>query len=366
MPILHRIVKKVKSIYHFTIFGTNRDANSAIIHFGKHIPDRTHHGLKGGAVKLQRLQEHFKVSVKKCNILYLVSSSLPPRFEQWIKVAKRRNIAIVWNQNGVSYPASQSPDWQNENHRMKSGLHQADYVIYQSQFCKESADEFLGAFTGPSQIIYNSVDTSRFSEKKNNARKHSLTLLLGGNQYAQYRLETAIRTIAILAERGIEAKLIVTGKVAWDGKSEKECRQLAANLIQGLGIQNQVEFTGQYEQSSAPEIYGKADILLHTKWRDPCPGLVIEAMACGLPVVYSKSGGMPELVDATSGIGVSAGGSWEQIDPPDPQELAEAVICISEDLENYSRNARKRAKQLFDIDEFIESHRVIFKEVLTH
>ncbi len=69
----------------------------------------------------------------------------------------------------------------------------------------------------------------------------------------------------------------------------------------------------------------RAHVLLHTKVKDPCPTLVIEAMACGLPVVHPASGGTVELVGDEAGIGVPHPDTWEQDIPPAPEELAEAV-----------------------------------------
>jgi glycosyltransferase involved in cell wall biosynthesis len=65
-----------------------------------------------------------------------------------------------------------------------------------------------------------------------------------------------------------------------------------------LKLQDHVTFTGSYTQQQAVDIYRGADVLLHTQYNDACPSVVLEAMACGLPVVYSNSGGVGELVGA--------------------------------------------------------------------
>ncbi len=348
--------------------GSECSRGEPILFFGKDIPTGTGTGTElvhGGAVKLQRLQDHFSISKKHCNILYLVSSSQPPYANILIRHAKKRGVKLVWNQNGVSYPASDPVNWEKTNKNMKTLMHNADYVIYQSKFCKDSADEFLGAFNGSKSVIYNCVDTNFFTPQKGTHHADQLTLLLGGNQYRKYRLETALQTVAELKKEKTNVQLIVTGKVAWDGRNERDCLYDTRKMIENLAIIDNVEFVGSYSQKDAPDLYCRADMLLHTKWRDPCPGLVIEAMSCGLPIIYSKSGGMPEIVGSTAGIGISAKGSWEQIEPPDPKLLSDAVLQVADRLNWYSANARKHAVERFDISQYITQHRNIFEELLS-
>ena len=95
----------------------------------------------------------------------------------------------------------------------------------------------------------------------------------------------------------------------------------AETLLAELELRAHVEFLGRYAQREAPGILRRAHALLHTKVKDPCPSLVIEAMACGLPVVYPASGGTPELVGSEAGIGVSHPESWDRDEPPSPEAL---------------------------------------------
>ena len=51
-------------------------------------------------------------------------------------------------------------------------------------------------------------------------------------------------------------------------------------------------------------------------YKDNCPTAVLEAMSSGLPIIYSASGGIPELVDNNSGIGLEVESSWSEIKTP--------------------------------------------------
>jgi glycosyltransferase involved in cell wall biosynthesis len=135
-------------------------------------------------------------------------------------------------------------------------------------------------------------------------------------------------------------------------------------LITDLDLKNHIKFLPPFSQNEALEIFRQSDILLHTKIQDVCPGVVIEAMSCGLPVVYSLSGGVPELVGKDSGVGVSTSANWEERIPPEPNEWADAVLAVAEDLSRYSNAARQRAVKLFDFQLWQERHRQVFIELL--
>ncbi len=122
-------------------------------------------------------------------------------------------------------------------------------------------------------------------------------------------------------------------------------------------------FTGPYSQKDAPALMNSCSILLHTKYNDPCPRLVVEAMACGLPVVYSATGGVTELVGDQAGIGVPGPLDWDQDHPPSPEALAECVLMVIDKCEDFSQAARKRAVDHFHVDTWIERHRTVFSNL---
>ena len=312
----------------------------------------------GGIVKFQRLNEFLPNRPYRFNILYMVSSSYPSDGDQLCRFAQRKGAKFVWNQDGVAYPAWMSSGWEESNIKMARFLHAADYVFYQSEFARSSADKFLGKRVGPSEILYNAVDTTLFCPQRIRKTPGKLTLLVMGSQYHKYRLESSIRALACIRKPRPHTRMLVAGKI-WD-----HVLAPVEKLISDLRLEDSIEFVPPFPQKQAVEIFHQCDILLHTKIQDPCPGVVIEAMACGVPVVYSLSGGVPELVGEGAGVGVPTETSWKRQLPPAPELWAEAVLTVAEDLMRYSEAARQQAVQNFDIRPWIDRHRQVFCQLL--
>lgn len=311
----------------------------------------------GGAVKFQLLSRYFPNAARDFNILYLGSSSMSNDAPKLVRLARRRAAAFIWNQDGVAYPGWYGDGWQLVNRPRARLLHAADYVIYQSAFSKLSADRFYGVRQGSHEVLHNPVDTRAFAPPAVSPRR-PLTLLLGGTQYQRYRVERALEALALLRRERPDARLIVTGMLSFHDNGESQ----TAELIRGLGLEDAVDLVGSYAQADAPAILGRADILVHPKYNDPCPTIVLEAMACGLPVVYSASGGTPELVGDDAGWGIPAPLDWDRDHPPTGEELAVAVAGLLDDYADRSAAARERAKR-FDVAPWAERHREVFERL---
>ena len=312
----------------------------------------------GGIIKFQRLNMFLPNKPYRFNILYMVSSNYPSDGDRLCRIAQRKGAKFVWNQDGVAYPAWMPSGWEESNTKMARFLHTADYVFYQSEFARSSADQFLGKRSGPSEVLYNSVDTTQFCPPRIRKTSSKLTLLVMGSQYQKYRLESSIRALACLRKAHPHIRMLVAGKV-WD-----HVLGPIKQLIRDLRVEDFIEFMPAFTQKEAVGIFHKCDILLHTKIQDVCPGVVIEAMACGVPVVYSLSGGVPELVGDKAGIGVRTFASWQKRTPPAAELWAEAVLTVAEDLSRYSEAARQRTVEYFDLRPWVERHRQVFSELL--
>ena len=328
--------------------------------YGQPIPSRDQIDV-GGILKLQHLSALYPDEPRAFNVLYLVSSRLPEGAEALAYWAQKKGARLVLNQNGVAYPAWYGPDWASVNAPMRALLARADHVFYQSEFCRISADKFAGPARGNHEVLHNAVDTQAFTPT-HASRSGELTLLLGGSQDQWYRFDAAVRALRFVIDAGVNARLLITGRLRWHGDADRT-RQDANALIDGLKLRDHVELTGPYSQSQAPGLFRRAQILVHTKYNDPCPAVVLEALATGLPVVYSASGGVPELVGASAGIGIPAELSWDRDIPPDPAAVARGVIDLSRDLIGRSQAARQRAVERFDVRDWLSRHRAVFEQL---
>jgi glycosyltransferase involved in cell wall biosynthesis len=333
------------------------------VFYGQSVIPSPDQQASGGIVKFQWMQQTFPNIPDRFNIVYMVSSQMPLGAAQIAACSKRRGARLVWNQNGVAYPGWHGSGWRVRNTLMAELLHAADHVFYQSQFCKLMADRYLGVRGGLWEILYNAVDTTILIPAHVEPDPRRLVLLLGGNQYQYYRLESALLTLAVLVDQGRDVQLLVTGRLGWTG-TEAEASRDAYHAVHRAGLTDRVMFLGPYTQSEAPAIFQKAHILLHTKYNDPSPGVVVEAMSCGLPVVYSASGGVPELVGKDAGVGISAELCWDRDVPPDPHALAKGVLEVAEKRQLYAQAARQRAVEMFDLKPWLRRHRQIFEELL--
>jgi glycosyltransferase involved in cell wall biosynthesis len=309
--------------------------------------------VAGGSAKFQRLAARFPNQPVDFTLLYLGSTWLPRDLRPLLGLARRRSVPVVVNQDGVAYPGWAGERTEELNGPYRRALRAAAHVLYQSEFSKRSADEFLGEPPGTWEILPNAVDLAQFTPAASPPAGGPV-LLLGGDQTQAYRLELGLRTFAQVLAAEPDGRLLVTGRLV----------SAAEPLIAELGLGGRVELVGRYSQREAPDLIRRAHLLLHTKVQDPCPSVVIEAMACGLPVVYPASGGTVELVGDDAGVGVPHPVSWERDEPPAPEDLAAAVHQVLGNLSGYGAAARRRAEQRFDLRPWLDRHEELFRELV--
>lgn len=189
-------------------------------------------------------------------------------------------------------------------------------------------------------LIPNGVDKLQFyppSTQEKNLVKKALDLLVKeqvivfvGRLESVKGVKFLISAISNLIQvKRINVRLFIIG----DGAENEALRKLALDL----GVAEYIKFVGNIDQAEVVKYMHAADVFCLPSLNEGRPNVVIEALACGVPVVASKVGGIPELVNTQNGCLVESGdvealsaGLYEILSNlPDPILVAETVSWAS-------------------------------------
>jgi len=166
-------------------------------------------------------------------------------------------------------------------------------VIYLSQAVRDYVKE-QGVCFPAGVVLPQGVDIDAFSPRPYRPISSKPTLLFVGRLHPSKAPDVAIDTVACLRRQGVDARLVIAG-VADDPTYLAGLRASALRL----GVSDHVQWMGMLDRTSLPDLYRTSDVVLFaSKLQHEGQGLTwLEAMACGVPVVASPSGGAREFLD---------------------------------------------------------------------
>jgi len=321
----------------------------------------------GGEVKMTGLATAFPHVFPLCDLIYAVSSVGFAGRQRVVDIARSRGIPVVLNQNGVYYPASGGRGWRALNQPLDALRRSADFIVYQTDFCKLACDTFLGAVDTPFTIACNAVDTAVYKPADPPPSLDEPTVLaLWGVGGRNRRTTITVEAFLSLRRRVPAARLILAGYHE-PSAEHRAMRGTIDGLVVAAGQPRDcITYLPRYTGRNAPGIFRRAHVLLHTQANDNCPHLVVEAMACGVPVVHQDNGGTPQMVTPLGGVAVPSAASWESIDYPSPDAFAAALETVLREWPTYHTRARARAIEFMSLDAFVREHRRVFDLVCPH
>ncbi len=221
-------------------------------------------------------------------------------------------------------------------------------IVYQSDFVHKWWQKCFGRERVPSIVIHNGVELSVFTPDGPHQRpsKGFQLLLVEGSLQGGY--EVGVEHALALAEhvaREFPVELVVAGRVSQEIQSEIKMRMPVP-----------IRWAGQVQHENVPLLDRSAHLLYSSDLNAACPNSVIEAMACGLPVLAFATGAIPELVTGDSGRVVPYGGDPWKLDKPDIPALAEAALDILQNQNRFRKAARQRAEEAFGLDKMVDGY----------
>ena len=178
----------------------------------------------------------------------------------------------------------------------------------------------LGAERNKVRVIYNGVDASLFypidqqkCRKKLSLDQDTRVILYVGNLKASKGCLDLIDAFAMFKDENGIADLIIIGS--------GPCEAAIQTKIEQLGLTRCVHLAGQQKHELLPTWMGAADLIVLPSHAEGVPNVLLEAMACGKPIVATNIGGIPEIVPDDCGI---------LVEPKQVMQLAHAIKDVLE------------------------------------
>jgi glycosyltransferase involved in cell wall biosynthesis len=216
----------------------------------------------------------------------------------------------------------------------------ADVVLASS--AEELADlARLGVPRARIRVVPCGIDTGQFSPDGPVAKRGGRVRLLAAEPLTEPdSLAVAVQALADVPD----AELVITGGPDEARLAKNKARQELTRMAKALGVADRVVFTGRIPPDDLPALLRSADVLVSTAPYEPVGLTMLEAMACGTPVVAPATGAARDaVVNATTGLLLPPGA-------PHPARLGallRRLLANSLQLEAYGIGAADRAKSRY-------------------
>jgi len=298
------------------------------------------------AVRLSRLVRRERIDLVHTN-------NLDSHLTGWF-LNKLFGIPVIWHIRIMTWPHSfYKPPWVNQ-------------IIFVSEAARQSA---LGSSSCDPRtvVIPNGLDLDDFQyvssapvEVRQEFGWPAEVPIVGtvGRLTPQKRHQFIVQAAQKLKQQGMQVRwLIVGGEIENRGVVESHEQNLRA-LAHQLGVESERVFTG--DRRDIARLVSAFDIFLFPAFNDSNPRSVLEAMALGKPIVASRSGGLPELLDE--------GRAGILFEPDNVEAMVSAVCDLLTDPERARRlgyAAQERAHTCYTIQAHARQVECVYEAVLS-
>jgi glycosyltransferase involved in cell wall biosynthesis len=232
----------------------------------------------------------------------------------------------------------------------------AEAIIINSESLRSEIQRYLNVDSGKLRLIYEAVDHELFQLGDGGAARERVAsygvtkpfVLFVSSLWPYKNCDGLLRAWALARSQLGERQLVIVGP----GRDEKYAASLRA-LAADLGIAGDVVFTGGVPLDQTARFYQAADAFVYPSLNETFGLPILEAMACGCPVVTSDATAMPE----------TAGGAAVLCDPLDPRSIADGITAAAGPGRDHLREAGLRRAAQFTWGATAASTLDVYREV---
>jgi len=216
--------------------------------------------------------------------------------------------------------------------------------------------ETFGSLEQGIEVIPNFIDPKMYIPKEGlmvKCREHFAPcgekILTHISNFREVKRVVDVVKIFALVEKVVPSRLLLVGDGPEMARVERE--------VVKLGLERKVQFLGK--QENVQDILQMADIFLLPSAQESFGLVALEAMVCGVPVVASRVGGLPEVVQH--------GETGYLVDVGDIQGMSEAVLkLLTDDSRHkaFSEQAANWARESFPVDRAVRSYESVYESVI--
>jgi glycosyltransferase involved in cell wall biosynthesis len=200
----------------------------------------------------------------------------------------------------------------------KASARVADSIVANSHSTRDDICKFLGVDPDKVRVVWEAVDDCFVPTSAEQVRtvreRHGLErdyILFSSSLWPYKNAETLIRAFAkLVVDRRLDYDLLLVGR-ADDAAHKEKLQQLAREAMVG----DRVRFMGFFPNREMPPLYAGARVFVYPSLSETFGKPLVEAMRCGVPIVASNAGSIPEVLD----------GAGLLVDPLDVDQMADAV-----------------------------------------
>lgn len=195
----------------------------------------------------------------------------------------------------------------------------ASAILADSYATQRDISTFLGVATEKISVVHLGVDLERFSPQSTANRQAALAhigvnppyVLAVGTLEPRKNLETLLQAYAILPSSA--PQLVLVGRDGWGDNP-------LSKAVEQLGLRERVHLTGYVTDEFLPSLYSGAELFVYPSLYEGFGLPVLEAMACGVPVITSNVSSLPEVASDAALL----------VDPQRADQIAAAIQTVLE------------------------------------